>query len=471
MKNSKSLVAGALVFSGLATLAGSGWVYATTTLVTTMEGLTTCLTTNNSVCTLGENIAVDGIINILQDTKVSLDLNGYKLYENENQSLTITNHGDLTILDSGTTTGSCDAEIRIMDNGQLEISNGTFNDVVTANSDNHIGNTSIKISGGIFNNSVSARDNGSLLNISGGKFNYVNFDGTTANISDGTFNGYVSIESGTVTISKGTFNDAVSLGYTNDKKVSATISDGTFFGSVRSRSGSSMIINSGTFNGDVSSHGDDEINGGDFKGTLFVGDPGSSLVINGGTFDDVNAIVYEEGSSLKITDGKFTKGFAIGLENVSITGGTFYNGTESEGWMALILDHPDTQKYSITGGTFLNTAEDDGTLMAIKTVTRPTLASIQSLFAGGTVLNGTVIDLDESEDSPYYWSYIKKQKTNADEADIMVPDTGVITKSSDELKAISGIVVGVMVLFMTSGSIVFKSRKELFKKRVNFNKK
>ena len=429
MKKNKTLMASALVFSGLAALAGSGWAHASES-ITTIEGLTTCLTTNNSTCVLGGDIAVNETvtIDIPQNTKTSLDLNGHKLYENENKELFINNLGDLTILNSGTTIGSCDAGITVKDNGKLEISNGTFNDSVREDSNtDHTGNTSIKISGGVFNGSVNALDNGSLLDILGGTFNStVSLDGKTANISDGTFN------------------------------------DDVYF-----NKGTANILN-GVFNGDVRCSGNDEINGGVFKGTLFVNDPGSSLVINGGTFNDINAIEYIEGSSLKITDGKFTKGFSIGLENVSITGGTFHNGTtESEGWMSLILDHPDVQKYSITGGTFLNTGDDGGVLMAIKTITQPTLDNIQSLFAGGTVLDGTVIELADTE--PYY-SYIKKQKTDAD-GDIAVPDTGSVTKSGDELKAIGGIIAGAVMLFTAGSFMVFKSRKELFRKKVGFNKK
>lgn len=418
----KTLMASALVFSCLATLAVGGQTYALDS-ITTMEDLTTCLTTNNSVCTLGGDIAVNGTIDIPQNTKTSLDLNGYRLYENENQLLYIYNHGDLTILNSGTTIGSCDARIEIKDSGQLEISNGTFNDAVVASSDSYVGNTSIKISGGVFNNIVYAHDNNSLLDISGGTFNYsVSFEGKTANISDGTFNDGIGITNGTVGISNGTFNNYVSFG----GAVSATISGGTFFKNVYNSIGASMVINSGTFNDSVSSNGDDEINGGTFKGTLFVGNTDSSLVINGGTFNDINAISYDERSSLTITDGKFMKGFSIGLEKLSITGGTFYNGaTNSDGWMALILEYPDVQEYSITGGTFLNTGDDYGVLMAIKTVTPPTLDSIKSLFAGGTVLSGTVIDLSEEKEGSSYWSYIRKQKTDADGVDVKVPDTGM----------------------------------------------
>ena len=425
-------MASALVFSGLAALAGSGWAHASES-ITTMEGLTTCLTTNNSTCILGGDIAVNGIIDIPESIKTSLDLNGHRLYENESQALLIENHGDLAISDSSTTIGSCDATIKVKDNGKLEISNGTFNDEVKADTSvGGVSNTSIKISGGVFNKFVSA------------------------------------IDKGTVDISNGVFNDSVSFGY-NNAQVSATISGGTFH-NVYNSSGASMVINSGTFD-KVSSNGNDTINDGTFKGTLFVGDPGSSLVINGGTFSDINAINYEEGSSLTITGGKFTEGFSIGLENVSITGGTFYNGaTESDGWMSLHLEHPDTQKYSITGGTFLNTGDDNGVLMKIKTITRPTLASIQSLFTGGTVLNGTVIELDKSENLSAYWSYIKKQKTDAD-GDIAVPDTGSVTKSGDELKAIGGIVAAAVMLFTAGSFMVFKSRKELFRKKVGFNKK
>lgn len=434
MKKNKTLMASALVFSSLAALAGSGWAHASES-ITTMEGLTTCLTTNNSTCILGGDIAVNGVIDIPESIKTSLDLNGHKLYENESQALLIENHGDLAISDSSTTIGSCDAFIKVKDNGKLEISNGTFNDEVEADSGvDGVSNTSIKISGGVFNKDVSA------------------------------------IDKGAVDISNGLFNDEVYFG-SNNAQVSATISGGTFSKSVRSLSGASMVINSGTFNDSVSSDGNDTINDGTFKGTLFVGDPGSSLVINGGTFSDINAIQYEEGSSLTITGGKFTKGFSMGLENVSITGGTFYNGaTESDGWMALILDHPDTQKYSITGGTFLNTGDDSGVLMKIKTITRPTLASIQSLFTGGTVLNGTVIELDESGNLSAYWTYIKKQKTDAD-GDIAVPDTGSVTKSGDELKAIGGIIAGAVMLFTAGSFMVFKSRKELFRKKVGFDKK
>lgn len=415
----KMLMAGMALATGVAASGGAGaYAVGAETLVTTLDGLETCLQTAGSVCKLDADISSSSgtYIDIASGVNVALDLNGHSLlYTGDNSYGDIQNSGNLGILDSGAN-GQTNFRFIAKNSGVIGISGGTFGGAIYTANDASA--AEINIIGGVFNNYISG-SSGNSLTITGGVFNnYVSSDGVLL-ITDGSFGDYIAGK-GDTTIENGEFGGHVTL-YGN-----AIVSDGTF-----------GVVS-------IGASSDVQIFGGTYSDTLFGGNSNSRIVIAGGEFTDMNFITYEEGSSLEISGGSFAKGFSIGVEKLSITGGTFYNGDSSDGWMFLNLERPDVQEYSITGGTFLNTGDDYGVLMVVHTSVRPTLDMIRALFAGGTVLdeNTMTIELDDG-DEPYY-SYIKKARTDGEGADIAVPNTGVFSGNGGGVAAM--VSLGVVAL-------------------------
>ena len=181
---------------------------------------------------------MENTLTIPEDVTVTVDLTG-KQVAGENAEKKIINHGNLTLIDSGT--GST-LNIPIENNGTLNANGGTVTGEVTNKGTiTTTGEKATQFSGGVTNESDGKIENGT-------------FSGEVTNngaINDGTFSGEV----------------------TNN----GAINDGTFSGEVTNNG----AIENGTFSGKVTNNG--TIGNGNFTGAVTNEQTG---VISGGKFDE-----------------------------------------------------------------------------------------------------------------------------------------------------------------------------------------
>ena len=227
----------------------------------------------------GTVVLKGGVYTRSKENGVSAENNGGNSYYN------ILNHGVMTIYDG----------VEVSQNGNFSslISNGYYN---YSNGNNERSNyvkgtnqeaPSLTIKGGSFSGGINTikNDDGSILNISGGKF---------TNYTQAAFQNH-----GTATVSGGEFSaeskysiDNCGCEATHDPG-KLTVTGGTFTGTLLVRSKfSNVTISGGTFNGSI------EKTGGSLSG---------SLSISGGTFStDVSAYMVKDASyEYKMNDGNF----------------------------------------------------------------------------------------------------------------------------------------------------------------------
>ena len=196
---------------------------------------------------------MENTLTIPEDVTVTVDLTG-KQVAGENAEKKIINHGNLTLIDSGT--GST-LNIPIENNGTLNANGGTVTGEVTNKGTiTTTGEKATQFSGGVTNESDGKIENGT-------------FSGEVTNngaIENGTFSGEVTNNGA---IENGTFSGEV----TNN----GAINDGTFSGEVTNNG----AIENGTFSGKVTNNG--TIGNGNFTGAVTNEQTG---VISGGKFDE-----------------------------------------------------------------------------------------------------------------------------------------------------------------------------------------
>ena len=166
---------------------------------------------------------MENTLNIPEGVTVTVDLTGKQVAgENENAEKKIINHGNLTLIDSGT--GST-LNIPIENNGTLNANGGTVTGEVTNKGTiTTTGEKATQFSGGVTNESDGKIENGTFSGevTNNGAINDGAFSGEVTNngaINDGTFSGNVTNNG---TIGNGNFTGAV----TNEK--TGVISGGKF---------------------------------------------------------------------------------------------------------------------------------------------------------------------------------------------------------------------------------------------------
>ena len=211
---------------------------------------------------------MENTLTIPEDVTVTVDLTG-KQVAGENAEKKIINHGNLTLIDSGT--GST-LNIPIENNGTLNANGGTVTGEVTNKGTiTTTGEKATQFSGGVTNESDGKIENGTFSGevTNNGAIENGTFSGEVTNngaINDGTFSGEVTNNGA---IENGTFSGEV----TNN----GAINDGTFSGEVTNNG----AIENGTFSGKVTNNG--TIGNGNFTGAVTNEQTG---VISGGKFDE-----------------------------------------------------------------------------------------------------------------------------------------------------------------------------------------
>lgn len=309
---------------------------------------------------------ITGDFVIDKDKNVSLDLNGYKITNTSDH--TITNNGTLTIKDSSEKTGTIDnvthARAAVWNNGNAILEGGTYtrsseNGINKENSGgnsyynivnhNHMtiksgvtvkqdGNFSSMIENGWYNGNQNTAETPSIMIIEGGTFS-------------GGLNTVKNDDYGELTINDGTFSNISQAAFLNWN--TATINGGNFevndnaeavilngYGNATMDKGE-LTINDGNFNtaqNDVS-----------FVQTMYS-DPGytsGTIEVNGGNiYGDILLSDVTEGATLSITNGVTINGNITngGVANVDVNGATI-NGKVSNtgsGSMAVIESKVDS---------------------------------------------------------------------------------------------------------------------------------
>lgn len=274
---------------------------------------------------------ITGSINIPSGKYVTIDLNNHSITGNDNKAV-ITNSGNLTITGTGTITKSSNINNYVVDNsGTMTIDSGTFTN--TSNNSSLIRNNgTMTINDGTFTNNWIAikNDDYGKIYINGGTITS-NVDGATAfqnwgtaKVSGGTFK--ATEKSFAVTVNTWTSSVKSELEITSD---STSVIDGdvqvsqyTYVSGSTNLSKDNlnnipvMIINGGTFDGDIISGSvqDEDINGSDLKNSIYqVG----KVIINGGYVDGSVAIPENSDDYVSVTGSVNNKPEVSQLEVVS----------------------------------------------------------------------------------------------------------------------------------------------------------
>lgn len=303
----------------------------------------------DGVITLTSDVMLEDTYTISQDTKVTINLAGFKI-TNAKGKHTIVNNGNLTIIDTS-------AE-----------KNGTVDNISHARAalfNNPTG--TVTLNGGIFDRS---QENGNSPDNSGNNSFY-----TIRNY------GTMTINSGTTVRQKGHFSSMVTNGWYNVSNPSGqseptdtsgtptlTINGGTFTGglnTIKNDDKGVLIINDGNFSNAtqsvVQNHNITTIAGGTFTTTPGEGSTAETYVI-----DNHGILAPNNCGTLTISGGTFSgatyalwdRSAANSNAQISISGGSF------EGKTAIAKASSTAGNISITGGTFKDTKEETTTSSA-----------------------------------------------------------------------------------------------------------
>ncbi len=307
-----------VVALGAALLGGAMAVptYAAEVTVEDEEALKTCLTTTDNVCVMAKDVELTKGIDIADDVKVTLDLNGYTVSYNpadKTTSYAISNSGNLTIMDGSaggagkitnnaanpdTATIPGYASNTIRNNGDLVINSGAVVNTTAAGGATYAVDTfyydktytpSLTINGGkLSSNSAAVRlmlyaDNAKEaafnLAINGGEI--VGSRGIWIQLPGGTDAGtkYANVNINGGTITRTSTNDLALYSYSFGEAYSGVV----------------INIAGGTFNGDVAVGGGSVNNGTGFE----------TLNVTGGTFNGEVYTYNSAGHNIAISDGEY----------------------------------------------------------------------------------------------------------------------------------------------------------------------
>lgn len=327
---------------------------------------------------------ITGDFVIDKDKNVSLDLNGYKITNTSDH--TITNNGTLTIKDSSEKTGTIDnvthARAAVWNNGIAILEGGTYTRSLENGKDegdsggnsyynivNHNqmtiksgvtvkqnGNFSSMIENGWYDGSQNKDKESSVMIIEGGTFS-------------GGLNTIKNDDYGELTINGGTFTNMAQAAFLNWNV--ATVNGGTF----EANEGSNAIILNGYGNATMDK-GELTINDGNFNTkqndvnfieTMYTkgGYTSGTIEVNGGNiYGDIQLSDVTAGATLSITNGVTINGNITngGVANVDVNGATINGKVSNTGNGSMAVTESKVSDFDeINNIIFIDSSKTDGT--------------------------------------------------------------------------------------------------------------
>ncbi len=355
--------------------------------VGTAEDLTNALETaaNNEKTTITLSDNIEGDFTVAENKNIVLDLNGFKITNTSNH--TITNNGRLTIKDSsegktGTIDNVSHARAAVWNNGIAILEGGTYtrsleNGIDEGNSGgnsyynivNHNqmtiksgvtvkqnGNFSSMIENGWYDGSQNKDKESSVMIIEGGTFS-------------GGLNTIKNDDYGELTINGGTFTNMAQAAFLNWNV--ATVNGGTF----EANEGSNAIILNGYGNATMDK-GELTINDGNFNTkqndvnfieTMYTKDGYTSgtIEVNGGNiYGDIQLSDVTAGATLSITNGVTINGNITngGVANVDVNGATINGKVSNTGNGSMAVTESKVSDFDeINNIIFIDSSKTDGT--------------------------------------------------------------------------------------------------------------
>lgn len=274
-------------------------------------------------------------ITISANKKVTLNLNGKKLTNSSNDTITVANGAELTIEGAGTVNNGTHAKAAIFNNGTVVLNGGTYDRSAEAG-------TSASVSGK--NSYYTIVNHGTMTINEAAKVQTAGGDTEKGKFSSLVENGYYNYSS-----------KEPRSGYvegTNQEKPTLTINGGTFLGglnTIKNDDGGRITIKDGNFSNFyqalVQNHNIATIEGGTFTAA-----EGSDQTTYG--VYNCGCVAVHDIGELTISGGTFTADYALGevstqAANVTISGGVF-NGKK-----AAIGKSVDCKaNFVINGGTY-----------------------------------------------------------------------------------------------------------------------
>lgn len=355
--------------------------------VGTAEDLTNALETaaNNEKTTITLSDNIEGDFTVAENKNIVLDLNGFKITNTSNH--TITNNGRLTIKDSsegktGTIDNVSHARAAVWNNGIAILEGGTYtrsleNGIDEGNSGgnsyynivnhNHMtiksgvtveqdGNFSSMIENGWYDGNQNKDKESSVMIIEGGTFS-------------GGLNTIKNDDYGELTINGGTFTNMAQAAFLNWNV--ATVNGGTF----EANEGSNAIILNGYGNATMDK-GELTINDGNFNTkqndvnfieTMYTKDGYTSgtIEVNGGNiYGDIQLSDVTAGATLSITNGVTINGNITngGVANVDVNGATINGKVSNTGNGSMAVTESKVSDFDeINNIIFIDSSKTDGT--------------------------------------------------------------------------------------------------------------
>lgn len=255
------------------------------------------------------------------DKKLTVELNGNDIINNEKTPIDIKVNGDLTIKGQGTIECNKNENAAVFNNGNITINNGKLQRTIDVSGNGYytaVNHGTMTINGGMF--------------MSGGEFSSMIENGYWDYHAGNTTNGYVqgqNAEMPTLTINDGTFAGGL-YAIKNDDNAVLNINGGTFYNTILAN-GKSMTITDGYFENSKPSQGEYNL----YLRKLSEDLNPQNTYISGGTFitaQDSNFKVEGE-PHIEISGGRFNRELdpsylAPGYKQVLING--FYNVQKEE---------------------------------------------------------------------------------------------------------------------------------------------
>ena len=228
------------------------------------------------------------------DKKLTVELNGNNIINNETTPIDIKVNGDLTIKGQGTIECNKNGKPAVFNNGNITVNNGKLQRTTDVSGNGYytaVNHGNMTINGGIF--------------MSGGEFSSMIENGYYDYNAGNATNGYVqgqNAEAPTLTINDGTFAGGL-YAIKNDDNAVLNINGGTFYNTILAN-GKSMTITDGYFENSKQSQGEYNLRIRKLSDDLNV----QNTYISGGTF-----ITAQQDSNFKIE----------GEPHIEISGGRF----------------------------------------------------------------------------------------------------------------------------------------------------
>lgn len=351
------------------------------------------------------------------DKNVSLDLNGHKI-TNESDH-TITNNGTLTIKDSsegktGTIDNVTHARAAVWNNGDITLESGRFirSEEAGVDSGNHGGNsyyTLLNHGTMIVKDGVYVENKGKYSSMfeNGWQNGNHNTSGTNSIllIEGGTFSGGLNTikndDYGELTINDGSFTNMAQAAFLNWNV--ATVNGGTF----DANEGSNAIILNGYGNATMDK-GELTINGGNFNTeqndvnfieTMYAidGYTSGTIEVNGGNiYGDIQLSDVTAGATLSITNGVTINGNITnqGVANVGVTNATVTGSVSNAGTGSVVISDGATVKEAVS-----NTGS--GSMAVIESKIGSYTSGQNITFVDSTTTNGDTIENTQDVSTAY----------------------------------------------------------------------